>query len=56
MHLNKQALRTSLIANRTVENAARMMADLQIGQGITLQEAENNLGSFDIVIQTTPQE
>lgn len=56
VHAFKQAGFTNIsVANRTAENAARMMADLQIGQGITLQEAENNLGSFDIVIQTTPQ-
>lgn len=43
------------IANRTAKNAEKMIHDLQIGHFITLNEAEAQLNSFDIVVQTTPQ-
>ncbi|MFJ8063078.1 shikimate dehydrogenase [Psychrobacillus sp. NPDC096426] len=44
-----------VIANRTYANAKRLVEELQLGQAITLEEAEATLGQFDIVVQTTPQ-
>lgn len=43
------------IANRTYANAERLVEELQLGQAITLEEAQSALGQFDIVVQTTPQ-
>ena len=42
------------IANRTKTNAEKLVHELQFGQAITFQEAEEQLQTFDIVIQTTP--
>ena len=43
-----------VIANRTNERAEKLVNELQIGQVMSLQEVEANLGQFDIVVQTTP--
>lgn len=42
------------IANRTLEKAKVLVDELKIGQAVTLEEAENTLNKFDIVVQTTP--
>ncbi|WP_419959073.1 shikimate dehydrogenase [Psychrobacillus sp. BM2] len=42
------------IANRTLEKAKVLGDELKIGQAVTLEEAENTLNKFDIVVQTTP--
>lgn len=42
------------IANRTLEKAKVLVDELKIGQAVTLDEAENTLNKFDIVVQTTP--
>lgn len=42
------------IANRTLEKAIVLVDELQTGQALTLDEAENNLNKFDIIVQTTP--
>jgi shikimate dehydrogenase len=55
-HALKQSGFTNIsFANRTQINAERLVNDLQIGQAISLQEAENRLYAYDIIIQTTPQ-
>ena len=41
------------IANRTLEKAKVLVKELQTGQALTLNEAENTLDKFDIVVQTT---
>ncbi|MEI4769475.1 shikimate dehydrogenase [Psychrobacillus sp. FJAT-51614] len=52
----KQAGFTNItIANRTAENAEKMINDLNIGLFIPLKEAESQLNMFDVVVQTTPQ-
>ncbi|MDI2588189.1 shikimate dehydrogenase [Psychrobacillus sp. NEAU-3TGS] len=43
------------IANRTYANAQRLVEELQLGQAITLEVAEETLEQFDIIIHTTPQ-
>lgn len=43
------------LANRTVVNAEKLVTELQVGNAISLQEAQDNLHEFDIIIQTTPQ-
>lgn len=43
------------IANRTIANAVKLAEDLQIGQVISLREAEESLNCFDIIVQTTTQ-
>lgn len=42
------------VANRTLENAKKLVDELQFGQAITYLEAEEQLQSFDVVVQTTP--
>ena len=42
------------IANRTVEKAQQIVDELDEGNALTLSEAEQNLQSFKIFIQTTP--
>lgn len=42
------------VANRSYENAKKLVNELQIGQAITFSEAEEQLQTFDVVIQTTP--
>jgi len=42
------------IANRTLVNANVLVDELMVGQAVTLEEAENTLEKFDIIIQTTP--
>ncbi|MBD8032057.1 shikimate dehydrogenase [Solibacillus merdavium] len=42
------------IANRTVENAQQITDEMNEGQAISLQQAEQNLAAFQIFIQTTP--
>lgn len=42
------------IANRTLEKAIVLVDELQTGQALTLEEAENDLNKFDIIVQTTP--
>ena len=41
------------IANRTLEKAKVLVDELQIGQALTLEDAEARLDQFDIVVQTT---
>ena len=41
------------IANRTLEKAKVLVDELQIGQTLTLEDAEARLDQFDIVVQTT---
>ncbi|WP_391116129.1 shikimate dehydrogenase [Psychrobacillus sp. L3] len=53
--LKQSGFRNIFIANRTRANAEQLVNDLQMGQAIDLQEAEERLYEFDIVIQTTPQ-
>lgn len=53
--LKQSGFRNISFANRTQANAERLVNELQIGQAISLQKAEDCLNSFDIVIQTTPQ-
>ncbi|SER84100.1 shikimate dehydrogenase [Psychrobacillus sp. OK032] len=43
------------IANRTYANAQRLVEELQLGQALPLEVAEEALAQFDIIIQTTPQ-
>ncbi|TQR10589.1 shikimate dehydrogenase [Psychrobacillus soli] len=43
------------IANRTYANAKRLVEELQIGQAITLEEAEATIAQFDVIVHTTPQ-
>lgn len=42
------------IANRTVENAQRIIDDMHAGKAVSMQEAERSLANFEIFIQTTP--
>lgn len=42
------------VANRTIENAEKLVDELQVGQAITYPEAEEQLQSYDVIIQTTP--
>lgn len=42
------------IANRSLDNAARIIEELQAGNAITLAEAEMQLQQYKIFIQTTP--
>ncbi|MEK4486541.1 shikimate dehydrogenase [Psychrobacillus sp. FSL H8-0484] len=54
VHAFKQrGFKNIAIANRTYANAEKLVEDLQIGQALTLQEAEDNLELFDIIVQTT---
>ncbi|AWE08122.1 shikimate dehydrogenase [Lysinibacillus sp. 2017] len=46
--------RNITIANRTVEKAQQIIAELGTGNGISMQQAEQNLMSYKIFIQTTP--
>ncbi|SDM82957.1 shikimate dehydrogenase [Psychrobacillus sp. OK028] len=41
------------IANRTLEKAMGLVDELKTGQALTLEEAENMLNKFDIIVQTT---
>ncbi|MFF2754242.1 shikimate dehydrogenase [Psychrobacillus sp. NPDC058041] len=55
-HALKQSGFTNIsFANRTHANAERLVNDIQIGHAISLEDAENRLNAFDIIIQTTPQ-
>lgn len=42
------------IANRTLAKARVLVDELKTGQALTLEEAENTLNKFDIIVQTTP--
>lgn len=42
------------IANRTVEKAQTIIDELGAGQAISMQQAEENLDTFKIFVQTTP--
>lgn len=51
----KQAGYTNItIANRTVEKAQAIVDEMGAGQAISMQQAEELLGTFKIFIQTTP--
>lgn len=52
----KQAGLTNItVANRSAINAQKVIDDLQVGQAVSLKEAEDGLRKFDIVVQTTSQ-
>lgn len=42
------------IANRTINNAQRIVEEMQTGKAVTLQQAEQTLQHYHIFIQTTP--
>ena len=42
------------IANRTVEKAQQIIDEMNAGSAISMQQAEENLGQYQIFIQTTP--
>ncbi len=53
-HAFKQSGYSSLtIANRTLENAEKIIADIGVGQAISLPKAEEQVGQYDIIVQTT---
>lgn len=41
-------------ANRSLSNAQRLIEDLKSGRALSLDQAETDLGEFQIIIQTTP--